>query len=121
MSEIKLKPCPFCGGGVEHEVFNDGFFTLGRVECKQCGVMMTTPPTSIIEAWNTRADADIRAKAIDDCMNEIREYAINAYDCEIDGKLARGNVGWIQVGLYEAYERLQMLKEEIAEQMKEVE
>lgn len=56
MNEVKLKPCPFCGGEVEHEVFNDGFFTLGRVECKQCRVMLTALPINAIEAWNTRAD-----------------------------------------------------------------
>jgi hypothetical protein len=63
----ELKKCPFCGGEAEHEVFNDGFFTLGRVECKQCRAMLTTPPNIVIKAWNNRpTEAEIRAKAIEE-------------------------------------------------------
>ena len=121
MSEIKLKPCPFCGGEAR---INKGHSRLAEwytVSCSKCHVTQTVryiKPEKAIEAWNTRADADIRAKTIDDCMNEIREYAINAYDWEIGGELAHGKIGHIQEGLYEAYERLQMIKEDIAEQMK---
>lgn len=52
----ELKPCPFCGGEAKYEEFDDGFFNWGRVECKQCGAMITTPPTNTIEAWNRRAE-----------------------------------------------------------------
>lgn len=33
MSEIKLKPCPFCGGGAAIGRHGDNYF----VECCQCG------------------------------------------------------------------------------------
>lgn len=54
-----LKPCPFCGGEAEHEIFDDGFFIYCRVECKPCGVMMTkayTTGNEGITAWNRRVN-----------------------------------------------------------------
>ncbi len=62
MSDIKLKPCPFCGGeSVVH--VGDGI----RVICKKCGVMTKClvdgyaqgRPTggaieSVVKAWNKR-------------------------------------------------------------------
>lgn len=54
-----LKPCPFCGGNAEHEIFDDGFFVWCRVECKPCGVMLTVPYVAGeegIKGWNRRAD-----------------------------------------------------------------
>ena len=51
----ELKKCPFCGGEVQYEEFDDGFFAWGRVKC-QCGVMLTTPPVTTIEAWNNRTE-----------------------------------------------------------------
>ena len=77
MSQLKnLRECPFCGGEAEHEIFDDGFFAWGRVECKQCGAMLTTPPKTVIEAWNNRAtEAEIREKAYERFMKEIEaEY-----------------------------------------------
>ena len=55
----ELKPCPFCGGKAEHEIFDDGFLVWCRVECKPCGVTLTVPYVvgeEAIEAWNRRAD-----------------------------------------------------------------
>lgn len=75
----ELKKCPFCGGEAEYEVFNDGFFTWGRVECKQCGAMITTPPVNTIEAWNNRAtEADIRAMALDEVLAKVN--TVNLWD-----------------------------------------
>ena len=57
----KLKPCPFCGGEAEHEIFEDGFWVWCRVQCTPCGVMLTVPYTTGEEgfnAWNRRADND---------------------------------------------------------------
>lgn len=56
----ELKPCPFCGGEAEHEIFDDGFFVYCRVMCKPCGVMMTkaylrySTGNEGIVAWNRR-------------------------------------------------------------------
>lgn len=67
-----LRECPFCGGEAEYEIFNDGFFTLGRVECKQCKAMLTTPPVNTIKLWNNRAtEAEIRAKAYEEAVQKL--------------------------------------------------
>ena len=59
MKGTELKPCPFCGGQANHEIFSDGFFVWCRVECKPCGVMLTVPCETRnegINAWNRRAE-----------------------------------------------------------------
>lgn len=59
MSE--LKPCPFCGGVPEHEIFHDGFFMMCRVTCGKCGAEITRVFELGGEAicdWNRRADND---------------------------------------------------------------
>ena len=66
MEEIKLKPCPFCGGEAVVHV-NDGV----RVICKKCGSMTKClvdgyskgAPTggalkSVVNAWNKRVGQD---------------------------------------------------------------
>jgi len=58
---------------------------------------------------------EIRIKTIDECINDIRKYADSAYDWNMDDKTDDGNVGYIEEGLYEAVERLQMLKSEESE------
>ena len=77
--KIELKPCPFCGGEVQYEEFDDGFFAWGRVKC-QCGVMLTTPTVATIKAWNNRVtEADIRAKAIEEFAHELKEKCNNVF------------------------------------------
>lgn len=55
MGEVKLKPCPFCGGEAA-TVFNSG----GWIYCKDCdgqtGYYRT--PEEAIEAWNGRVNND---------------------------------------------------------------
>lgn len=66
MSEIKLKPCPFCGG--KAVLFVDGGV---RVMCTECSASSKVSKDSItvkrisggatesvIRAWNRRADTD---------------------------------------------------------------
>lgn len=69
MSEIKLLPCPFCGGEANgynsKEVKNRKFSCL--VRCEQCGASM--PGTEILEvinAWNTR-------KPVEDVLERLEE------------------------------------------------
>ena len=52
MSEIKLKPCPFCGG--EAEIQNRGIVWVAI--CKSCGAVTTFMPTEQRAAniWNKR-------------------------------------------------------------------
>ncbi len=63
-------------------------------------------------------ESEIRAKAIDECIREIKEYAVMAYDWDMNDKCEEGKVGYIEEGLYEAVERLQMMKDEIADRLK---
>lgn len=55
MSEIKLKPCPFCGG--EAELFRDymGWYVI---ECTACGngTLHFAKSDGAVNAWNRRAD-----------------------------------------------------------------
>lgn len=53
MSEMKLKPCPFCGGNA---ILNSLGFSHS-VYCKDCGANMhgvMDDEKDIVEVWNTR-------------------------------------------------------------------
>ena len=59
MSEIKLLPCPFCGG--EAEMGEDysywhGLLLSYKPHCSKCGcnIGMFSDKTEAIEKWNTR-------------------------------------------------------------------
>ena len=59
MEEIKLKPCPFCGG--KGEIFRGttyGFHYLYEPRCITCECALGVYETEeqAIEAWNRRAD-----------------------------------------------------------------
>ena len=53
MSEVELKPCPFCGGEAEVSVcLADTFY----VKCQQCGVLSVfwKDQPNVADAWNRR-------------------------------------------------------------------
>lgn len=57
MAEMKLKPCPFCGGEAKIK------FILGKeaVVCKNCYAYMLAdyiPIEILIDMWNRRVDND---------------------------------------------------------------
>ena len=60
MSEIKLKPCPFCGGEAEfvlgEEYREEHKQSKDWIQCSSCGI--ETPyfdtPEKAAEAWNRR-------------------------------------------------------------------
>jgi Lar family restriction alleviation protein len=55
MSEITLKPCPFCGGEANMTfIFRVGF----KVECTVCGckTALFNRNEDAINVWNRRAD-----------------------------------------------------------------
>ena len=58
MSEIKLKPCPFCGGEADTNLM---FGRVG-VTCTKCGANIRMEHAVIvdkaIEAWNRRDGAE---------------------------------------------------------------
>ncbi len=70
MSEIKLKPCPFCGGEACYEtpmhILTEGIMVI---ECKNCGACPYVVPfkagkdetekkNEIAEKWNRRTNND---------------------------------------------------------------
>ena len=58
MSEIKLKPCPFCGGEAELGTFSTNSDDKFLVECSNCGVatLLYYDTEKATEAWNRRPD-----------------------------------------------------------------
>ena len=64
MDEIKLKPCPFCGGEAEINVDREAVEDTEKrhwaytVVCKRCCATsgLTYLPEKAREAWNRRAD-----------------------------------------------------------------
>ena len=59
MSEVKLKPCPFCGFTPEIVELKDNVRYNYKIHCTFCGVMFyeNTVPACIAR-WNTRAKMD---------------------------------------------------------------
>lgn len=58
MAEIKLKPCPFCGGEAV-TVVDDETETMFGVKCFACGGSIYPEKEFLneaIEAWNRRAE-----------------------------------------------------------------
>ena len=68
MSEIKLKPCPFCGGEASvnrmYREWDKQLYTVVSVGCKSCGCYIDEPyrnnkelevrESKIIQTWNRR-------------------------------------------------------------------
>lgn len=78
MDKIKLKPCPFCGGGhVKIEVYDpyDGYqgdLTMHRCLCMDCKAHITRKDVlEVIEAWNTRHGV---MKSVNEFAKRLKEY-----------------------------------------------
>ena len=58
MSEIKLLPCPFCGGEkLDQEYADQGEWTEYWIECPNCEVVISRDTKGkAITAWNTRVN-----------------------------------------------------------------
>ena len=85
MSEIKLLPCPFCGG--EAQLIRDRI-GLWRVGCKKCNCMTTyqfdfgegeeVSQKKAANVWNTRKPME----RIVGRIQEVAENYCNAISCE---------------------------------------
>ena len=63
-NDIKLKPCPFCGGTNLYHIMGK-FYT---VECAHCGGKIVGPFKTVkdaIDAWNTRSEQFFTIEEID--------------------------------------------------------
>lgn len=65
MEDLKLKPCPFCGGKAYYKYI----IPINKVVCKNCGATpyvfsdeyeVMDSKYRAIEAWNRRADDDTK-------------------------------------------------------------
>ena len=52
LDENGLARCGVCGKSPTYEELNDGFFDLDRVECRGCGVMVTSACGKSKAKWN---------------------------------------------------------------------
>lgn len=79
MSEIKLLPCPFCGG--EAILSKNALFTCSSfVKCKKCGARtmehtsesMANAKLNAVNAWNTRKPMQEIVERLEAYMVDIR-------------------------------------------------
>jgi len=67
MSEIKLKPCPFCGGKAKFSTYDKGILDSAstiQVCCEQCNAssklfvsnLYSCAAEDVAEVWNRRAE-----------------------------------------------------------------
>lgn len=77
MSNLKLLPCPFCGGEVKyyrpsHHI--EHFVNKNTVYCEHCDYLMEgVSALQLMQRWNTRKPMDdIRNKTIDEFAEEIQ-------------------------------------------------
>lgn len=59
MSELKLKPCPFCGGEAEIRKYVNGYNIWFCARCDSCKITQTSTTQTeqqAIAAWNRRAN-----------------------------------------------------------------
>ena len=77
MSEIKLKPCPFCGGEAKYMDIRD-IVVSKFVTCTKCGIETKRNylrRSYAIQAWNTRKPMDAIVEALNDAGNQRVENA----------------------------------------------
>lgn len=99
MSE-KLKPCPFCGGKAfidiehgEYHVFCECECTLGKICLYEGYGGEYGSELEAIEAWNTRAESQIKADHAADIVEMLRKTK-NAVTDDWDAYCNGHNDGW---------------------------
>lgn len=86
----ELKPCPFCGGGVDS--FHD-FGLFASVECRACGAEISTYGTGTAHFhWNLRAErpgfCSLCGSGACKAVKFSGGYRINCYSCQLKGPRA---------------------------------
>lgn len=68
-SDIKLLPCPFCGG--EARLIN-GIPKINYIKCKRCQTMTSSSEVIeyVIELWNTRKPMDRIVEQLENLKQE---------------------------------------------------
>ena len=79
-SDIKLLPCPFCGG--EARLIN-GIPKINYIKCKRCQTMTSSSEVieHVIELWNTRKPIDRIVEQLEEKHTEMlgNTYLENFY------------------------------------------
>lgn len=82
MSEIKLLPCPFCGGKAEIVTEKSRVGQVGRVECVKCSCKKTVLKApnyegdiekDITDSWNTRKPMERIIERLEEKKQEYLE------------------------------------------------
>lgn len=71
--DVKLKPCPFCGGDAEERASGSPSSRKWEIVCTKCGckTFKTVASPSHIEAWNRRIDEPPEGTALVDEFGEV--------------------------------------------------
>jgi len=97
MSEIKLLPCPFCGGEVAMEEVP--YTNNIEIKCKMCQVSMIkkafrpngTTEIDVVKTWNTRKPIEDMVEQLDKaCFSPEGDYPGFVIDAEQAVDIVRG-------------------------------
>lgn len=91
---MELKPCPFCGGEVTHEI--DSWGSMSWIECRVCGRMLATrcdglpddPPSPAV-VFNNRPLEDALTVSRDEWKTRACQEELRADALEIERDLRR--------------------------------
>lgn len=116
----ELRECPFCGGEAFIRKNKDLLETYsaycGNEDCSASPKVSAYGKEMVVGLWNKRADADIRAKAIEEFAERLKKASIKgAFEYKPDK-----DKPWYKVRSYCKVVGTRKI-DEIAEQMKEVE
>jgi len=79
MNNIKLLPCPFCGGAVEYHPLShhmNNFWNKNTIYCPSCDFMMEGSSTiHLVKRWNTR-------RPMEHILTRLKELKANAFNDE---------------------------------------
>lgn len=74
MSDIKLLPCPFCGGEAKYMEIRQEFFISKFVTCTKCGIeTKRNHPNKkyAVKQWNTRKPMDRIVEQLEEEYSDI--------------------------------------------------
>lgn len=84
MEDIKLLPCPCCGGRAKIHKGLYRYFDFIAVICMECGLKTTDQPTieAAVDKWNTRKPIDRIVERLEELKNQYTD------DCFVQKMMA---------------------------------
>ena len=77
MSELKLLPCPFCGGEAEMLNYSPTEWLVHCIECDGMVEKWRETEEEAIEQWNNRTPMDNIVEKLEEAKEEYRDYDKN--------------------------------------------